>query len=83
MQTQGKRYNIVIKGRVHDIGFRNLISSLANFLGLRGYVFNDMDGSVKLVLEGSSNAVESFIDDIKEKTKMWEQKSKAWKKMKS
>lgn len=38
MEAQRKRYNVVIHGRVQDIGLRNLIAQMANFLGLRGYV---------------------------------------------
>jgi len=44
MQTDTKRYNVVIRGRIQDIGFRNLIAQMASFFGFRGYVFNDVDG---------------------------------------
>jgi acylphosphatase len=60
------RYNVVIRGR--DIGFRNFIAQSAGFLGLRGYVFNDVDGSVKLILEGAKETLDSFIEDVKIKT---------------
>jgi len=68
MQSQIKRYNVVIHGRVQDIGFRDMVAQMANFLRLRGYVFNDVDGSVKVIVEGIENTLESFLDDIINKT---------------
>jgi len=68
MQLEVKRYNVVIRGKVQDIGFRDLVERLASFLGFKGYVFNDLDGSVKLVIEGLPQALDDFFDDIKEKT---------------
>ncbi|WP_456475797.1 acylphosphatase [Candidatus Pyrohabitans sp.] len=68
MKAQRKRYNVVIHGRVQDIGLRNLIAQMANFLGLRGYVFNDVDGSVRIIVEGTKNTLDSFLDDIRIKT---------------
>ncbi|MDI6654541.1 MAG: acylphosphatase [Candidatus Hydrothermarchaeota archaeon] len=63
-----KRYNVVIRGKVQDIGFRNFIAQSADFLRLKGYVFNDIDGSVKLILEGVKDTLDSFLDDVKIKT---------------
>jgi len=68
MQAQVKRYNVVIRGKVQDIGFRDLIAQMADFLGLKGYVFNGVDGSVRLIIEGLENAVDDFLEDIKKKT---------------
>ncbi len=68
METQIKRYNVVIHGRVQDMGFRDLISSMANFLRLKGYVFNDSDGSVKVIVEGAADTLDSFLEDIRVKT---------------
>ena len=69
MHNQIKRYNIVIRGRVQDIGLRELITELANFQRIKGFVFNDIDGSVKLVAEGAGNVLDNLIEDIKAKTK--------------
>ncbi|MEE8403135.1 MAG: acylphosphatase [Candidatus Hydrothermarchaeaceae archaeon] len=68
MEAHIKRYNVVIHGRVQDIGFRDLISRMANFLRLRGYVFNDVDGSVKVIVEGAEDTIDSFLEDIRVKT---------------
>jgi acylphosphatase len=42
-----KCYNILITGNVQDIGFRALIEDIARFNNLKGFVFNDPDGSKK------------------------------------
>src|SRR5574337_1859735 len=65
MQTQIRRYNIIIKGRVQDVGFRDYVIALANIAKIRGYIFNDIDGSVRMVLEGAKEIVKNFLNDIK------------------
>ncbi|WP_456475522.1 acylphosphatase [Candidatus Pyrohabitans sp.] len=68
MEAQIKRYNVVIHGRVQDIGFRNMVVQMANFLRLKGYVFNDVDGSVKVIVEGLKDTLDAFLEDIVIKT---------------
>ncbi|MFQ5976411.1 MAG: acylphosphatase [Candidatus Hydrothermarchaeales archaeon] len=68
MQAHVKRYNVVIRGKVQDIGLRELITELANFQRLRGFVFNDIDGTVKIVIEGAKDIIDSFFKDVEEKT---------------
>lgn len=66
-----KRYSIVLKGRVQDVGFRSRIISTARIYGLRGYPpINDIDGSVKMICEGPGKQVDKFLKDIdiREKT---------------
>ncbi len=42
MQTQIRRYNVVIKGRVQNVGFRDYVIAFANIAKIRGYIFNDI-----------------------------------------
>ncbi|MFQ5815621.1 MAG: acylphosphatase [Candidatus Hydrothermarchaeaceae archaeon] len=69
MESASKRFNVIVTGRVQDIGFRDFAEKLANFLGLRGYIFNDIDGSVKIILEGEASSISSFLEDIESKSK--------------
>ena len=48
MQTQLKRYSIILRGRVQHIGYRGIIEGTARKLDLKGYIFNDIDNSVKI-----------------------------------
>jgi acylphosphatase/uncharacterized protein YukE len=66
MQTQIKRYNILLRGKVQHIGYRGIIEGTARKLDLRGYVFNDTDGSVKIACEGVQKSIDTFINSIKE-----------------
>jgi len=66
MQTQIKRYNILLRGKVQHIGYRGIIEGTARKLDIRGYVFNDTDGSVKIACEGIQKSIDSFINNIKE-----------------
>jgi acylphosphatase len=65
MDTKTRRFNIAIRNHVQLIGFRGFIESIARDFGLKGYVYNDKDGSVKIVCEGIETAVGNFLDDLK------------------
>jgi len=65
MQAKTKRYSIVLRGRVQDVGFRSRIISSAKIYSLRGYPpVNDIDGSVKMICEGPEEVVQKFLKDI-------------------
>ena len=57
----GRYYNVTVTGDVQDIGFRNFIESTANSCHVRGYVFNDPDGSVKMLCSGSAESLNEFL----------------------
>ncbi len=59
-----KCYNIMVTGKVQDIGFRALIEDIARLLGLRGFAFNDIDGSVKMVCCGETGVINKFFNEI-------------------
>ncbi len=59
-----KCYNIMVTGKVQDIGFRALIEDIAKLLGLRGFAFNDIDGSVKMVCCGETGVINKFFNEI-------------------
>ena len=55
----GRHYNVTVTGDVQDIGFRSFIENTANSY-VRGYVSNDLDGSVKMLCSGSAESLISF-----------------------
>src|SRR3989304_5093935 len=59
-----RSFNIQIKGRVQDIGFRNLVENIGKSLNLRGMVYNDVDGSVKIVCSGAVSSVKAPSDEF-------------------
>ncbi len=66
MQTQIKRYTVTIRGKVQHIGYRGIIEGTARKLDLKGYIFNDIDNSIKIVCEGLQKSVDGFLDTIKD-----------------
>lgn len=60
-----KCFGVTIKDKVQDIKFRGFIENIARSNYLEGIVFNDKDGSVKLVLRGDNSVVDDFFDEIK------------------
>jgi acylphosphatase len=62
-----KRANIIAKGKVQKVGYRDFVQDIARELGIAGYVENLEDGTVKVVCEGEEAKIEEFIRAIKVK----------------
>ncbi len=60
-----KCYNIMVTGKVLDVGFRTLIEDIARLHDLKGYAFNDIDGSVKMVCSGEISVIDEFLDEVR------------------
>ncbi len=56
-----KRATIIAKGRVQRVGYRDLIADWAMDLGVFGFVENQPDGTVKIVVEGEDEILEEFV----------------------
>ena len=54
----------MITGMVQDIGFMALIENIARLYELRGFTFNDVDGSVKMVCGGKNGVIADFFEEI-------------------
>ena len=52
-------------GQVQGIGFRYVANTVAEQYGLYGWVKNNKDGSVTLVIEGLDDSVQFMIDYLK------------------
>ena len=57
-------YNILITGKVQDIGFRALVEDIAKLYDLRGFVFNDPNGSIKMVCCGDNGIITNFLEEL-------------------
>ncbi len=60
-----KRANIIAKGKVQKVGYRDFVQDSAREFGITGYVENLEDGNVKVVCEGEEPKIEDFIRGIK------------------
>ncbi len=54
------RLDAIVVGRVQGVGFRYYTAQQAQRLGLVGWVSNQLDGSVRVVVEGPEQAVNAF-----------------------
>jgi acylphosphatase len=61
-----KRFFVQVRGRVQGVGFRFFTRRLAEKFDLCGWVRNAGDGCVELEVEGEPDALESFIDRLRE-----------------
>jgi acylphosphatase len=60
-----KRLRAFVSGTVQKTDYRAKVVSLANFLGLVGFVQNLPDGRVKVVAEGEDPILERFLNDLR------------------
>ena len=57
-----RRAVILVKGRVQGVYFRVSATQTATELGIRGHVENLMDGTVRIVAEGTTENLEKLIE---------------------
>ncbi len=61
-----KAYLLKISGKVQGVWYRVSAKKKAEEIGVNGYVQNQEDGSVKVVVEGQKEDVKKFIDWCKD-----------------
>jgi acylphosphatase len=59
------RLSAIVHGRVQGVFFRDFTRTQAIALGLTGYVRNLHDGTVEAVAEGSTEALESLLGQLR------------------
>jgi len=62
---QIKNIYATITNHVRMAGYREVVEVHAKARGLAGFVFNDVDGSVKLMASGSIDAINSFLEELR------------------
>jgi acylphosphatase len=58
--------HIRIHGKVQGVGYRFYATRVARRLGLKGWIQNLRDGSVEALIEGEPEAIDEWIDDVRE-----------------
>ena len=59
-----QRVEVRITGRVQGVGFRQFAHDRARRLGLKGWVRNERDGSVRAVAEGDEHAIDQWLQAV-------------------
>ena len=62
-----QRETVLFSGRVHGVGFRYTVNTLARNHVVTGYVRNLSDGRVELVMEGPDQEREQLVRAAREK----------------
>lgn len=62
------RQQFRFKGRVQGVGFRYTANSVAQSLGLTGWVYNDFDGSVLMEVQGTKVEIDNLISRLESGT---------------
>jgi acylphosphatase len=60
------RLEASVRGRVQGVGFRYFVAARAARMGLTGFVANDQDGSVRVVVEGPRSDLEDLLESLYE-----------------
>ncbi len=53
-------WELYANGRVQGVGFRYFVWKTASELGIKGYVNNQWDGSVKIVAQADEHLLQAF-----------------------
>ncbi len=61
------RIRLIFTGRVQGVGFRYTARAIANNYPITGWVRNQPDGSVLLEVQGASESVHAFREDLAQK----------------
>ena len=61
-----KNLEIIVSGRVQGVCYRAFVLHRANELNIKGYTKNLMNGNVKVIATGEDNAMDVFINMLKE-----------------
>lgn len=59
-----KTCRLTVTGRVQGVGYRFFAQRKASGLGLKGWVKNNMDGSVELSVQGDQDKIEILIKEL-------------------
>lgn len=61
-----KRVHLKVHGRVQGVGFRFQTEAQAERFHIKGWVKNNLDGTVEIDAEGETNEIDNFAAAVKE-----------------
>lgn len=62
--NRSKKHFATVTNHIQMVGYREIVETSGKIRGLNGLVFNDSDGSVKIMVSGPESAVSEFIHDL-------------------
>lgn len=64
MEAETIRKRVIYHGRVQGVGFRATVYEIASNLPVSGFVRNLSDGTVEMIVDGSTDVVKSLMATI-------------------
>ena len=64
--TPAAGFTATVRGRVQGVGFRFFVCYRAEALGLRGFVANQPDGSVRVSAAGRRDALDLLLESLRQ-----------------
>jgi acylphosphatase len=58
-------WEMIVHGRVQGVGFRWFVQDCAKRFGIRGYVQNQSDSTVRILAVGKDAVLASFAEEVK------------------
>lgn len=60
------RYEVTFRGKVQGVGFRATAKDFAREFPISGWVRNEPDGAVMLVIEGEEEDLDRYLDALRQ-----------------
>jgi len=61
-----RHLDIIIKGKVQGVGYRFITKAVADQLGVKGFVKNELNGDVYIAAEGDKLSLDMFLEWCKD-----------------
>ncbi|MFN2266139.1 MAG: acylphosphatase [Anaerolineales bacterium] len=68
--SEKMRLHVIVRGRVQGVGFRAFVVDSGLALGVTGWARNRWDGSVEVVAEGTRDALNTLLADLRRGPRM-------------
>lgn len=65
-----KTFRILVEGRVQGVGYRFFAVAEARMRGVKGTAKNLFDGRVEIIAQGGEDALQEYLDALKEGPRM-------------
>ena len=65
-ERPAERLDVTVRGRVQGVGYRYFVLRIAGRRGLTGWVANQLDGSVRCVVEGPTDELDRIERELRD-----------------
>jgi len=70
MSIKNRRAELVVHGDVQGVSYRYFARDIAKKMGVKGWIRNEADGSITIIIEGDDDRVSNFVNWCKQGSPM-------------